>query len=158
MARGDHLYVERLGGLYSHHGIDCGDGTVIHYWPDGVLLRSSVKRTTLREFAEGGSVRVRSYDECDPPETVIGRAVGSLGARGFDPLTSNCEHFAVWCKTGRVESHQFRSTASYVHDRPGAAAAVLMFSPVVAPVLVLAVLVWNVLDSLDGSAQKRRWQ
>jgi hypothetical protein len=158
MARGDHLYVDRLGGLYSHHGIDCGDGTVIHYWPDGVLLRSSVKRTTLREFAEGGSVRVRSYADCDPPETVIGRAVSSLGARGFDPLTSNCEHFAVWCKTGRVESHQVRSTASYVRDQPGLAAAALMFSPVVMPVLVFAVLVWNVLDSLDGSAQRRQWR
>ncbi|HRT20579.1 MAG TPA: lecithin retinol acyltransferase family protein, partial [Candidatus Hydrogenedentes bacterium] len=29
MARGDHIKVRRF--LYSHHGIDCGDGTVIHY-------------------------------------------------------------------------------------------------------------------------------
>jgi Lecithin retinol acyltransferase len=29
MARGDHIYVHRLG--YTHHGINCGDGTVIHY-------------------------------------------------------------------------------------------------------------------------------
>ena len=26
MARGDHLYVDRMGGVYSHHGINCGDG------------------------------------------------------------------------------------------------------------------------------------
>ena len=157
MACGDHLYVDRLGRLYSHHGIDCGDGTVIHYSPDDVLLRSSVKRTTLSEFAGGGSVKVRNYAVCDPPETVVGRAVSSLGARGFDPLTSNCEHFAVWCKTGRVESHQVRSAASYVRDQPGAAALVLMFSPIMVPALVFAVFVGNVLDGLAGETSKREW-
>jgi hypothetical protein len=158
MARGDHLYVDRMGGLYSHHGIDCGDGTVIHFCPDDILLRSSVKRTTLSEFAEGGSVKVRSYAECDPPETVMKRAVSSLGARGFDPLTSNCEHFAVWCKTGRVESHQIRSAASYVREQPGAAAVALMFSPIVVPALVFVVFVGNILDGLAGRTQKREWQ
>ena len=29
MDKGDHIFVYRRG--YSHHGIDCGDGTVIHY-------------------------------------------------------------------------------------------------------------------------------
>ncbi len=59
MGFGDHLYVERMGGLYSHHAIDCGDGTVVHYWPDEFPFKSSVKRTTVEEFAEGGAVRVR---------------------------------------------------------------------------------------------------
>jgi hypothetical protein len=86
MARGDHIYVGRLGGLYSHHAIDCGDGTVVHYWTDENPLSSSVRRTTLEEFAEGGSVEVRHYDECDQPERVLTRALNSLGARGFDPL------------------------------------------------------------------------
>lgn len=31
MARGDHVKVKRMGGLYTHHGIDLGDGRVIHY-------------------------------------------------------------------------------------------------------------------------------
>jgi hypothetical protein len=154
MARGDHLYVDRLGGVYSHHGIDCGDGTVIHYWPDEVPLRSSVQRTTLSEFAEGDPVRTRNYAACDPPETVLRRAVSSLGARGFDPLTSNCEHFAVWCKTGRVESSQVRSVESYLLGQPGGALMTLLFSPVV-PVLVLAVFVGNVLGGLAGETQDR---
>lgn len=158
MARGDHLYVDRLGGLYNHHGIDCGDGTVIHYWPDGILLSSSVKRTDLREFAEGGFVKVRSYAECDPPETVIGRAVSSLGARGFDPLTFNCEHFAVWCKTGRVESYQVRSAASYLRDHPLAAGVALMLAPVAVPALVFTVFVGSVLDGFAGETRNRRWQ
>ena len=156
MARGDHIYVDRLGGIYSHHGIDCGDGTVIHYWPDEFPLASSVKRTTLGEFAEGGAVRVRDYAECDPPEMVLSRAVSSLGERDFDPLMSNCEHFAVWCKTGRKESSQVSSAASFLRDQPAAGALALMFSPIVLPFRVFAVFVGNVLDGLTGEAQDRR--
>lgn len=158
MARGDHIYVDRLGGIYSHHGIDCGDGTVIHYWPDELPLGASVKRTTLGEFAEGGSVSVRDYAACDPPETALRRAVGSVGARGFDPWVSNCEHFAVWCKTGRKESSQISSAASFVRGQPAAAALVLMVSPVVLPLTVFAVFVGNVLDGLAGEAQDGRTQ
>jgi hypothetical protein len=86
---------------------------------------------------------------------VIRRAVSSLGAGGFDPLTSNCEHFAVWCKTGRVESSQVRSAESYLRDRP-AAAMVLMLSPVVVPMAVFAALIGSVLDGLAGGAQDGR--
>ena len=153
MARGDHLYVDRLGGIYSHHAIDCGDGTVIHYWPDDLLFRSSVKRTTLSEFAEGSPVGVRSYAACDPPETVLGRALGSLGTRGFDPLTSNCEHFAVWCKTGRVESSQIRGVESYLRGQPGGVVMALLFSPVVVPMVASAVFLGNVLSILVGESQ-----
>ncbi|NEO49276.1 MAG: NC domain-containing protein, partial [Moorea sp. SIO4A3] len=35
MARGDQIYVFQkflnFEGVYQHHGIDCGDGSVIHY-------------------------------------------------------------------------------------------------------------------------------
>ena len=156
MARGDHLYVERMGGLYSHHAVDCGDGTVIHYWPDGGALGSSVQRTTLEVFAEGGDIRVRHYDFGDPPETVVARAVNSLGARGFDPLTSNCEHFAVWCKTGAVESSQVRSVESYVRGGPVAALMALLLSPVVVPALVLAAFVANAPGGPAGGARESR--
>ena len=34
MAKGDQIYVMRellgIPSIYEHHGIDCGDGTVIH--------------------------------------------------------------------------------------------------------------------------------
>jgi hypothetical protein len=143
-----------MGGIYSHHGIDCGDGTAIHYWPDDVPVGTSVQRTTLSEFAEGGSVRVWEYAVCDPPATVVARAVSALGTRGFDPLTSNCEHFAVWCKTGRVESSQIRSVESYVRGQPGAAVMALLFTPVV-PVIALAVFVRNVLGGLAGKTRDR---
>ena len=155
MGFGDHLYVERVGGLYSHHAIDCGDGTVIHYWVDGLPFSSSVRRTTLGEFAEGGEVRVRLYGECDPPDTVVSRALNSLGARGFDPLTSNCEHFAVWCKTGRVESSQVSSVGYYLREQPGAAAFALMLAPVAVPALFLTVVVGNLVGGFAGDTRSR---
>ena len=31
MSAGDHILVKRMGGAYQHHGIDMGDGTVIHF-------------------------------------------------------------------------------------------------------------------------------
>jgi len=91
MARGDHIYVQRLGGLYSHHGIDCGDGTVIHLT---AVRRGApgVERIPLEAFAEGGEVKVRAYDAflraASAPERAVrdaslafGRALDS--ARGM---------------------------------------------------------------------------
>lgn len=154
MARGDHIYVERFGGLYSHHGIDCGDGTVVHYWVDVSPLASSIRRTTLEEFADGGQVEVREYAACDPTDVVIRRAVSSLGAGGFDPLNNNCEHFAVWCKTGRVESRQARGAKSFLRG-PAAAAMVLFFSPVLAPAALLAALVGAALGTFTGDRRRQ---
>jgi hypothetical protein len=62
MARGDHILVHRWGGLYSHHGIDCGDDSVIHLTAAG-LAAPSVRRDSLETFAEGGKVEVRNYDD-----------------------------------------------------------------------------------------------
>jgi hypothetical protein len=62
MARGDHVFALRMGGLYSHHAIDCGDGSVIHY--AGLSdLASGVTRARWEDFAKGGEVRVRDYAE-----------------------------------------------------------------------------------------------
>lgn len=61
VAASEHIYVWRLGGLYSHHGIDAGDGTVIHYTGDD-WRSSRVRRTSLDAFADGNPVHVRSYE------------------------------------------------------------------------------------------------
>jgi len=95
MARGDHLYVHRLGGLYSHHGIDCGDGTVIHLTAVG-QGPPGVERIPLERFAEGDEVRVRDYTAFfaaarDPagapqsPSMQVGRVLDR--ARGLGPAT-----------------------------------------------------------------------
>jgi hypothetical protein len=63
MARADHILVPRLGGLFVHHGIDCGDGTVIHFTGDTWADPRRVRRTSLQDFARGGDVAVRDYQQ-----------------------------------------------------------------------------------------------
>lgn len=107
MARGDHIRVFRKG--YWHHGIDCGDGTVIHY--TGELFNranAAVRRTTMEQFAKGGRVRVVKSDPAYDAEGVIARAESRLNETRYSTVLNNCEHFATWCRTGMRESKQVR--------------------------------------------------
>jgi hypothetical protein len=103
MAAADHLQVPRQHGLFNHHGIDLGDGTVAHYLEGREILRSP-----LAEFSRGQPVQVVSYPEadCSPAGVTLRRAMGRLGEQSYNLLFNNCEHFAHWCKTGRHRSAQ----------------------------------------------------
>lgn len=107
MAKGDQIYVMRellgIPSIYEHHGIDCGDGTVIHYRKTHEAV---VTRTSLAEFASGQPVYTKSYTVCYIPDIVVTRAESRLDERSYDLFTNNCEHFATWCKTGKNESAQ----------------------------------------------------
>lgn len=106
MARGDHVYVRR-GRRYTHHGIDCGDGSVIHYvGPRGTVRR--VARTPVEEFAAGSEVLVRTYETRLSADEAIANAESRLGSSGYHLVRNNCEHFAAWCCTGRAASTQVR--------------------------------------------------
>jgi hypothetical protein len=108
MARGDQLYVMRplmdMEGVYEHHGIDCGDGTVIHYYKGGEV--PTIARTSFEVFARGNPVFVKPYAVSYVPDVVVERAESRLGEQQYNLLTNNCEHFATWCKVGRSESRQ----------------------------------------------------
>jgi hypothetical protein len=41
------------------------------------------------------------------PEETIERAKSQIGKRDYDLSYNNCEHFAMWCKTGVKECNQF---------------------------------------------------
>jgi len=106
MARGDHIFVRR-GRHYSHHGIDCGDGTVIHYvGPRGTIRY--VARTPVAEFSGGATVQVRTYDHRLDAEAAVRNAESRMGSQGYHLVRNNCEHFAAWCCTGRAASSQVR--------------------------------------------------
>lgn len=108
MARGDQIRVHRFPG-YRHHGIDCGDGTVIHYTGEPFQKRGAcVRRTSLEEFAKGGRVEVVRRRHPVDPEAVIQRAESRLGETSYNLLWNNCEHFARWCETGESKSRQVR--------------------------------------------------
>jgi hypothetical protein len=134
LAKGDHIFVHCTG--YSHHGIDCGDGRVIHFdFTPKQKLRAMFGRresskicvTTMDEFSSGRDVFVRRYEiEIDRDE-IVRRAECRLGESGYHLFGNNCEHFAQWCVTGKAESTQVRSAGNAL--RPlvkGAAASILL--------------------------------
>ncbi|CAO4998853.1 LRAT domain-containing protein [Microcystis aeruginosa] len=109
MAKGDQIYAYRellnLRGVYAHHGIDCGDGSVIHYRKPSEI----VERTSLETFARGGKIYVVRHVEVGfsfIPDVVVERALSRLGEQKYNLLFNNCEHFATWCKTGISKSQQ----------------------------------------------------
>ncbi|OKH39690.1 NC domain-containing protein [[Phormidium ambiguum] IAM M-71] len=106
MARGDQIYAMRhfvnIKGVYEHHGIDCGDGTAIHYRKPS----ETIERTSLETLAQGSIIYVKRYQTSFIPDVVIHRAETRLGERKYNLLFNNCEHFATWCKTGINYSQQ----------------------------------------------------
>ena len=104
MATADHLQVPRRHGLFNHHGIDLGDGTVAHYLEGREILRSPVS-----EFSQGEVVSVMDHTNASPAGVTLRRAMSRLGEQNYNLLFNNCEHFATWCKTGRHRSEQVDS-------------------------------------------------
>ena len=104
MATADHLQVPRRHGLFNHHGIDLGDGTVAHYLEGREILRSPIS-----EFSQGEVVSVLNHANASPAGVTLRRAMGRLGEQNYNLLFNNCEHFATWCKIGRHRSGQVDS-------------------------------------------------
>ncbi len=122
--RGDHLHVPLFvaGIRFEHHGIDMGDGTVIHLAPvDGarITLRDTSDRFTVRRdpmelFSRGQKVTVCKHHDCLSPDEVAANAERMLGETGYHLLDGNCEHFAHYCCTGILESRQVEMGHSVV--------------------------------------------
>ncbi len=125
MAKGDHLVVP-LGPLLTHHGIDIGDGTVVH-WCSGQIgkkkhlgdkvlrkVEARIRRTSFDEFCEGQPFHVRSYVDSFDPDEVVNRALSRVGESGYHLIWNNCEHFATWCKRGDLSSAQVRAVSKAV--------------------------------------------
>jgi hypothetical protein len=91
-----------------HHGIDLGDGTVVHYLEGKQILRSPID-----EFSLGEPLQVVPHNDADPVGVTLRRAMGRLGEERYNLLLNNCEHFAVWCKTGKHRSSQVEKALGY---------------------------------------------
>lgn len=108
MVLGDQIYVYRnlynLEQVYEHHGIDCGDNTVIHYRKPSEII----ERTSWETFSKGNRVYIKEYARgfCYLPHLVVTRAQERLGENQYNLFFNNCEHFATWCKTGINHSKQ----------------------------------------------------
>ena len=121
LAAADHLEVPRQHGLFNHHGIDLGDGTVAHYLEGREILRSP-----LEEFSQGQPLKVISHVEASPVGVTLRRAMGRLGEQDYNLLFNNCEHFATWCKTGRHRSEQVDSFLDRARNWSGLMPSALM--------------------------------
>ncbi len=108
MALADQIYVWRQfakkNEVYQHHGIDIGNGNVIHYRKPSEII----EQTSWDTFSKGDKVYIRQYPRGFSflPEVVLKRATSRLGENKYNLLFNNCEHFATWCKTGINESKQ----------------------------------------------------
>jgi hypothetical protein len=132
MSRGDHLYVHRLR-RFTHHGIDCGDGTVIHYVV-GWGRKRRVERTSYAEFALRSEIFVRSYRHRRPVEEIVAMAESKLGAQDYHLVRNNCEHLATWASTGAPTSIQVRGV---LMAAPWAVASIVLLSAAGVPLMVL---------------------
>jgi hypothetical protein len=123
LALADHLQAPRQHGLFNHHGIDLGDGTVAHYLEGRAILRSP-----LEEFSRSQPITVVEYpeEEVSAPGVTVRRAMGRLGEQNYNLLFNNCEHFAHWCKTGRHRSEQVEN---WLHTGSLGALALGQFVP-----------------------------
>lgn len=113
MKKGDHIYiktgVQKIPGTkilgITHHGIYCGNGTVIHF--DGHAKK--ICRHSLERFSDPSPVSaILVLQQCPPDsaDAVVKRAESFLGKSGYSLVAENCEHFASYCITGKWESKQ----------------------------------------------------
>lgn len=113
---GDHIRIQRMGGLYAHHGIYVSDDEVIHFTgeDDDCVLdwsKCEVIKTSLDRFLEDGILEVKEYTEDElqdlyPPDHIVAYARACIGDKGYHLVFNNCEHFANVCTLGRFRSQQ----------------------------------------------------
>jgi hypothetical protein len=126
MAKGDHIFVRRF--LYTHHGIDAGNGNAIHFTGEnGEKKNPAVRETPMAAFANGGRVEVLRYGRARPSAEGVRVARSYLGRRGYNLGFNNCEPFARFCKTGTFTSEQVLRTCRIAGGSLGAILVVGVF-------------------------------
>lgn len=125
LKRGDVIGVHRLQGVYDHYGVYESDQAVYEFAPENgdFGAKPMIHVTTLKKFlgkSEKAFVLVipesPKYTLYSPSET-IRRAKSLLGETGYNPFSNNCEHFAIWCKTGVKESRQVKGLLNMLMRR-----------------------------------------
>lgn len=94
---------------YEHYGIYIGDNKVIHYnSPDGTMKNAKIEIGNMKANFPKGRYFVLDFGSNAKysAKDTIERAKSRIGEKSYNLLTNNCEHFAVWCKTGNAKSYQ----------------------------------------------------
>jgi uncharacterized membrane protein HdeD (DUF308 family) len=108
------LYAIYFGTAF-HLGVYIGDGEIVHFLDD-----SRVHRVTWEHFREGKIPHHWTYPDLPqvPVEEVIATAISEVGKTyKYQFLKFNCEHFAVYCKSGGKTNHsKYAQMAGSVQD------------------------------------------
>lgn len=114
-------------GEYAHVALYAGDGRVVHLWsPESsssfrvrvdplraVALAHGASSATPECFSAQMDARLDGAEPL-PGDEVVRRALSKLGAREYDYLAYNCEHFVTWARYGAEASPQVASQANRV--------------------------------------------
>ena len=121
---GDIVFGERRSGLlgrnlYQHYGVYAGYHKIIHYVKGDSPLDGRIAETSIEKFCDGDTLYIAEDDsllsifqDVDVTSTFYGprktvqRARSMIGKGNYNLFNHNCEHFAIWCKTGLTESTQ----------------------------------------------------
>ena len=109
MYKGQHLYIKKASGTYTHHGLGIGDDRVIHYsgLANDFAADGVIEEISMDEFSEGKEINIKTHlDRSYNFEETIIRAGLRLGEAQYHILHNNCEHFVEWCITGHHQSNQ----------------------------------------------------
>ncbi|PKM89038.1 MAG: hypothetical protein CVU87_06255 [Firmicutes bacterium HGW-Firmicutes-12] len=130
--RGDVIGVPRM--IYEHYGVYVGDDKVIEYTMAENRLKLEIRKTHIKHFLGGSTTffildcefkkplksapiiyRNKAKRKVFSPEETVRRAESRLGEAQYNLISNNCEHFAVWCKTGLSISYQVEEYLKYVN-------------------------------------------
>lgn len=108
MALGDQLRVYRGG--YWHHGIDSGNGNIIHFGM-GSNWKAEVAEVPFPSFTKGSTLVERLPARHSPfsPDEIVARARAMIGRQPYNFALHNCESLAGFCQGLEPDSPQVRS-------------------------------------------------
>ena len=128
---GEHIAIEGKCACYWRHTIvedvDTKGGTIktIEYFNPA----KGFSEDTLNDSKDAGKAQVRrgeyrledglyliKHDKCLSAEDVVKRARSRLGENEYHLFYNNCEHFAMWCKTGISSSEQVEDFKDVMKD------------------------------------------
>lgn len=129
--RGDVIGVSRI--IYEHYGIYIGNDQVIQYTLSADKTRLEIRKTNIVQFLHRSTTffvldcEFKKPLKSEPikyrtlfrlpvfsPEETVRRAESRLGEVEYNLLSNNCEHFAIWCKTGLSISYQVEEYSKYI--------------------------------------------
>ena len=117
MYKGQHLFIKKASGTYTHHGLGLGNDRVIHYssLTNDLSTEGVIEEISLDEFSQGKEISIKPHlNRQHTPEAAIIRAGLRLGEIQYHILHNNCEHFVEWCVSGQHQSNQSTDRKSVV--------------------------------------------